>query len=186
MEAIAATGLRTVTISELTRLLASPEPNNPDRLLAITFDDGFEEVHRIALPILADLGLRASTFVVTRFVGKTSRWLNPLAKEIAPFGGPRSRSWLRPGSRSGATAQPPELDTLGLSEVSNEVHHSRVLLGATAAADHFLRLPTWLSHQSDQVDRRSRGLHGGVRRQARPGQCPRPVHWAGSLFQHNL
>ncbi len=130
MEAIAATGLRTVTISELTRLLASPEPNNPDRLLAITFDDGFEEVHRIALPILADLGLRASTFVVTRFVGKTSRWLDPIGEgdrallawtQIAEL----AASGFEIGSHSHSH---PQLDTLGLSEVSNEVHHSRVLL----------------------------------------------------------
>lgn len=40
------------------------------RTLVITFDDAFESVHRLALPILARLGLPATVFVPTRQAGR--------------------------------------------------------------------------------------------------------------------
>ena len=42
--------------------------------VALTFDDGFENVARYAAPLLADHGLPATIFVVSGHVGRTNAW----------------------------------------------------------------------------------------------------------------
>ena len=46
---------------------------NPQRArtLTVTFDDGYESVFRLAFPVLASLGVVATVFVVTKFVGSS-------------------------------------------------------------------------------------------------------------------
>ncbi len=44
--------------------------NTSRRNLAITFDDGYESVYKIAFPILRDLGLKATVFVISGFIGR--------------------------------------------------------------------------------------------------------------------
>lgn len=49
---------------------------SPARTVAITFDDAFDSVARIAYPILSSLGLKATVFAPTDYVGRTRglRW----------------------------------------------------------------------------------------------------------------
>ena len=54
-------GYRGVTFAEAVR-------PGPGRRLAVTFDDAYRSVHRLALPILADLGLPGTLFVPTAYV----------------------------------------------------------------------------------------------------------------------
>jgi peptidoglycan/xylan/chitin deacetylase (PgdA/CDA1 family) len=61
-------GHRVVPLHEL--LLGLPEPNR----VALTFDDGFASVARTAAPILAELGLPATLFLTTGYVGKDNCW----------------------------------------------------------------------------------------------------------------
>lgn len=42
--------------------------------VALTFDDGFESVARVAAPLLRALGAPATLFLTTGHVGKTNRW----------------------------------------------------------------------------------------------------------------
>lgn len=42
--------------------------------VALTFDDGYESVHRLAMPILAQHGFHGCVFVVTQEVGGINRW----------------------------------------------------------------------------------------------------------------
>jgi peptidoglycan/xylan/chitin deacetylase (PgdA/CDA1 family) len=44
------------------------------RTLAVTFDDGFDSVRTLAAPVLAELGLPATVFVATDWVGRAMRW----------------------------------------------------------------------------------------------------------------
>lgn len=58
---------KVVTVDEL---LDSPEGNR----IALTFDDAFENFAHSAWPILRDLGLSATLFVVSSHVGGTNDW----------------------------------------------------------------------------------------------------------------
>lgn len=46
----------------------------PAKSVAITFDDGFQSVYDVALPVLKDYGYPATVFLVTSFCGKNNRW----------------------------------------------------------------------------------------------------------------
>jgi peptidoglycan/xylan/chitin deacetylase (PgdA/CDA1 family) len=46
----------------------------PAKSVAITFDDGFQSIHDVALPVLKDHGYSATVFLVTSFCGKNNRW----------------------------------------------------------------------------------------------------------------
>src|SRR4051794_7024490 len=51
-----------------TRRGAIPAPP-ADRTLAVTFDDGFRSVHRLAAPIMRELGVPGTLFVPTGLAG---------------------------------------------------------------------------------------------------------------------
>jgi peptidoglycan/xylan/chitin deacetylase (PgdA/CDA1 family) len=59
---------RVVRLDQLLGFLAGREAL-PPRAVVITFDDGYESVHRHALPVLRRLGLPMTLFVYTDFVG---------------------------------------------------------------------------------------------------------------------
>ena len=42
--------------------------------LVLTFDDGYEDAYRNAIPILSNYGIRASFYLLPRFVGKSNTW----------------------------------------------------------------------------------------------------------------
>jgi peptidoglycan/xylan/chitin deacetylase (PgdA/CDA1 family) len=46
----------------------------PAKSVVITFDDGFQSVYDLALPVLRDYGYSATVFLVTSFCGKNNRW----------------------------------------------------------------------------------------------------------------
>jgi peptidoglycan/xylan/chitin deacetylase (PgdA/CDA1 family) len=59
---------RVVRLGDLAAFLAGEQPL-PRRAVVITFDDGYESVHRHAFPVLKKLGLPATVFVYTDFLG---------------------------------------------------------------------------------------------------------------------
>lgn len=65
---LAAGRVKVVPLAELTAL-----PDATDAL-AITFDDAFESLHRIAWPLLHERGLAATVFVPTSRVGRDNAW----------------------------------------------------------------------------------------------------------------
>jgi peptidoglycan/xylan/chitin deacetylase (PgdA/CDA1 family) len=75
MEHIAASGFQSLTVGQLVTALAGPAESMPERPLVITFDDGFEDMHSVALPVLTRLGLRSTVYIVTEHLGGRSRWL---------------------------------------------------------------------------------------------------------------
>jgi peptidoglycan/xylan/chitin deacetylase (PgdA/CDA1 family) len=60
-------GFTTVTAAELTAAVAG-KGSLPDRAIVLTFDDGFEDFHRRAMPLLDRYGFSATVFVNTGWV----------------------------------------------------------------------------------------------------------------------
>lgn len=69
IEFLAGKGFRFVTLSELIKL-QSREPN----LIAITFDDGYQNVYEYAFPILKEYQAPATVFVISNFIGRYNTW----------------------------------------------------------------------------------------------------------------
>ena len=75
MRAIVARGWRTLTLAEYSAATtAHTPPPTPPQTFLLTFDDGYASLVEDAYPILADLGLTATTFLITDYVGKTNAW----------------------------------------------------------------------------------------------------------------
>ncbi|MEO8075570.1 MAG: polysaccharide deacetylase family protein [Acidobacteriota bacterium] len=62
-------GIRIVSMGDL----LSGDETDADTV-ALTFDDGYVNVAQEAMPLLVELGLPATIFVPTAFVGKSSEW----------------------------------------------------------------------------------------------------------------
>ena len=59
---------RVITLSQLTAFLQGRQAL-PKRAVVITIDDGYESVHRVALPLLRKHGFPATLFAYTDFIG---------------------------------------------------------------------------------------------------------------------
>jgi peptidoglycan/xylan/chitin deacetylase (PgdA/CDA1 family) len=72
LDTVLAWGGEVLTVGELGRALH--ERRLPERALAITFDDGFASVARVAAPMLLARGLTATVFCVAGHLGETNDW----------------------------------------------------------------------------------------------------------------
>jgi peptidoglycan/xylan/chitin deacetylase (PgdA/CDA1 family) len=75
VEWIAASGRQPVTVSHVALALGG-QATLPDRPVAITFDDGLADLATGAFPTLSRLGIPASLYITTGYVGGRSRWLD--------------------------------------------------------------------------------------------------------------
>jgi peptidoglycan/xylan/chitin deacetylase (PgdA/CDA1 family) len=73
LEMMLAAGFRFHTVAELAELAAGAEP--PPGHAAISFDDAMRNNLTVALPILRDLGLTATVYVPTGWLGGRSPWI---------------------------------------------------------------------------------------------------------------
>lgn len=73
MKVLRTLGYRTVTPDDLAEAFARGTPLPPRRVL-ITFDDGFSDALRHAVPVLTHNGFTAVFFGVAALVGRTSEW----------------------------------------------------------------------------------------------------------------
>jgi O-antigen/teichoic acid export membrane protein/peptidoglycan/xylan/chitin deacetylase (PgdA/CDA1 family) len=75
VEILAEAGATFTTLADLAaRARSGPLPAG---LVAITFDDGYQDNHDIALPILQELGVTGTIFVATGLIGKPNPWMRP-------------------------------------------------------------------------------------------------------------
>ncbi len=83
LEMMRAAGFRFVTVAELVRAAAGGTP--PPGLAAVSFDDGMTSTLTNAFPILQELGIRASLYVPTDWLGGTNPWISgPYAAILNP------------------------------------------------------------------------------------------------------
>jgi peptidoglycan/xylan/chitin deacetylase (PgdA/CDA1 family) len=72
MRALHDQGVRAVSLTEL--LQDSQHLPTHQKTIAITFDDGFENIYQHAIPVLATYGFTATVFLVSDYCGKTNGW----------------------------------------------------------------------------------------------------------------
>ena len=78
-----------ISMAELLRGIdGGPLPSNP---VMITFDDGYRSCHDVALPILRELGIPATFFIATAFVGERRLyWWERIALALGAARRPRA------------------------------------------------------------------------------------------------
>ncbi|QOY94676.1 polysaccharide deacetylase family protein [Massilia sp. UMI-21] len=54
----------------------------PPRAVCITFDDGYRSVHDLALPVLRELGLPATVFVTSGYIGQGNMWNDRIVEAV--------------------------------------------------------------------------------------------------------
>lgn len=130
MEHIAGGGYTSFTVAQLLAALADPAGALPERPIVITFDDGFEEMHSVALPVLTRLGLQSTAYIVTAHLGGTSRWLAPLGEGERPMLSPSQvRDLDEAGIEIGAHGHRHHaLDEMPFSLAASEIDTCRVRL----------------------------------------------------------
>ena len=120
-------GFRTLTLAELVRSIDSNEAF-PDKRVVLTFDDGFENFHSQAFPVLQEYGFDSTVFLVAGHCGQYNDW------EGNPPKLPRSRllSWsqVKELSLSGVnfgshTLTHPDLTRIPYESAETEMSESR-------------------------------------------------------------
>ena len=104
-------------------------------MLAVTFDDAYRSVGQLALPLLRELGVPATVFAPTAFVGDptargwegTDTWAGTeWAAEVAVMGWPELGELAEAGWEVGShTRTHPRLPQLGDAELRDELAGSR-------------------------------------------------------------
>lgn len=64
-------GYRGCSVSEAVELL---DTNRKEKVVALTFDDGYQNFFSTALPVLETLGFTATVYVVADLIGSTNLW----------------------------------------------------------------------------------------------------------------
>jgi peptidoglycan/xylan/chitin deacetylase (PgdA/CDA1 family) len=87
LDALAESGYRTVTMSEL---MAGPAPGrrgpgSGEKVVALTFDDAFADFAEAALPLLAERAMTGTLYVPTAYVGGRSGWLREEGEADRPM-----------------------------------------------------------------------------------------------------
>ena len=102
------------------------------KVFGITFDDGYENNLRCALPVLKRYGFTSTCYVVANQVGKTNGWdLGRGVIQVPLMTAEELQAWVDAGQEVGShTLNHVNLDTLSEAEQAIEIGQSRVQLEA--------------------------------------------------------
>ena len=126
LRALSDVGFETLTVSEHVERLRRGA-GLPERLVLVTFDDGFADFAANAAPALDAAGMRSTLYVSTAYLGGPSSWLGPEGEQ--PMLGAAAVRDLPPAVEVGAHAHHHvALDALHPVEAAHEVRTSRDLL----------------------------------------------------------
>lgn len=100
----------------------------PEKSVVLTFDDGYENLHQGALPVLARHGFTATVYVVSSYMGGFNDWERPPTR----LGKRRILTWEQAGELAAAgveigshTYSHPDLRRLTSGEVEHQIRSSR-------------------------------------------------------------
>ena len=128
-------GWRCLTLAELySGYLAAGE--DPGKVLVLTFDDGYQDNYLYAFPALKHLGLRATVFVTTDFIGKDlDLYFASRTRQYAPekidlsLSGDEIKEMNEYGIEFGShTHTHPHLTALSPDQMLHELSYSRSVL----------------------------------------------------------
>lgn len=100
------------------------------KVFGITFDDGYENNLRCALPILKRYGFSATCYIVANQVGKTNSWdLERGVLQVPLMNAPQLQAWVDAGQEVGShTLNHVNLATVTEAEQAIEISQSKSLL----------------------------------------------------------
>jgi peptidoglycan/xylan/chitin deacetylase (PgdA/CDA1 family) len=141
MAVLARHGFTTLTFGQLGEALVAGTPL-PERVVVLTFDDGYADVHQHALPRLDARGFTATVFV-------TTGWLDDAGDQAAGEPLDRMLSWAQVRELAGAGVEigahshsHPQLDQVSVPVLRAELRHSKTLLeDGTGQRVHSLAYP---------------------------------------------
>jgi peptidoglycan/xylan/chitin deacetylase (PgdA/CDA1 family) len=121
-------GFSTVTFADAAAALAGETDRLPARPVVLTFDDGFADFHREALPLLQRYGFTATVFV-------TTGWIADAGAYKAGRGPGQMLCWNQIREAAGAGVEigahshgHPQLDQIAPGQLHNELAISKALL----------------------------------------------------------
>jgi peptidoglycan/xylan/chitin deacetylase (PgdA/CDA1 family) len=169
-------GLRGVALREA---LPSIAAGARSKLVALTFDDGYQDVFEHAVPLLRKYGFTATCFAVSDTLGDHNRW-------DADFVGARKpvmtrddlRRWIDAGFEVGSHSHThARLPTLPPELASEEIASSRAILGAElgVAIENF-------SYPYGAVDARARDLVFAAGYRSACGTAPHAADSTDDVF----
>lgn len=120
-------GFQGLSVGELMPYLRGEKSG---RVVGITFDDGYRNVHTFALPVLRELGFTATNFFVSGQVGGHNEWDEEVGIPYAPcMSKAQLREWAAYGNEVGAhTVDHVKLAQLPPDEARRQVFDSRAQL----------------------------------------------------------
>ncbi|MEA2387819.1 MAG: hypothetical protein QOG41_592 [Thermoleophilaceae bacterium] len=131
LELLIEAGFEIVTVAELAERAGGGEP--PPGLASLSFDDGLEDNHRVVLPILRELGVSATVYVTTGFIGRPNPWMRTGTRYMTAD---ELRDLHAAGIELGAhSVSHPDLSVLGDEECDREVAGSVAELRAATGAE---------------------------------------------------
>ena len=100
------------------------------KVFGITFDDGYENNLRCALPVLARYGFTSTCYVVANQVGKTNAWDEGIGVLQVPLmTAQQLQAWVDAGQEVGShTMNHANLKNVSDAEQTIEIHQSKVQL----------------------------------------------------------
>lgn len=85
MQFIKNSGYTTLTMSELYNYIANNKPI-PEKSVVITFDDGYEDNYINAYPVLKELNMKATIFVISSYIDRETYLSRDHVKELSDNG----------------------------------------------------------------------------------------------------
>lgn len=85
LKSFADNNFKTISLSQLVSYINLPDNRPelpPEKVFAITFDDGYESVYSEALPRLKDYGFSANVYIVSDYCNKNNQW--PTQPDFVP------------------------------------------------------------------------------------------------------
>lgn len=164
-------GYRSLTVSEAAGALQTGLPRE-ERLLAITFDDGYASVWTEAFPVLQRLGFRATVFLNTGGAGDGGL---PPMEGRARLRWPQVRALHEAGFEIGAhSVTHPDLTRLAAPDLDREMAGSRDMIEAHSGIRPVCFAYPYGYHSAPVRDAARRHFHcacSAALAVARPGHC---------------
>lgn len=121
-------GFSTITLSELYKHLAHKTPLPPNPVL-LTFDDGYEDNCRVALPMLLARNMKATVFPIANWIGRENKWENFNHRPTRTMNWDELRIWLAAGMEIGShTLEHPFLTGCDETRLAQELVESKRIL----------------------------------------------------------